>query len=46
MPMMTFAAATYKTSLLFATVLVVVALGITIHALLGLAERRLLAWKA
>ena len=43
--LMTFAAATYKTPLLFASVAVTVALGVTMHVIVGLSEARLLAWK-
>lgn len=43
---MTYAAATYKTALSFAAVLVVVVLGILVHTGLAAVERRLLAWKA
>lgn len=43
--LMTFASATYKTPLLFAAVLLTVALGIAVHVSLEAAERRLLRWK-
>jgi NitT/TauT family transport system permease protein len=43
--LMTFAAATYKTPLLFAAVLLTVLLGIGMHAALDRLEKRLLSWK-
>jgi NitT/TauT family transport system permease protein len=43
--LMTFASATYKTPMLFAAVLLTVALGIGVHVTLESAERRLLRWK-
>lgn len=43
--LMTFASATYKTPLLFATVLLTVLVGIAVHVGLESAERRLLRWK-
>lgn len=43
--LMTFAAATYKTPLLFAAVLVTVLLGLLLHVVLTVLENRLLAWK-
>lgn len=42
--LMTFSAATYKTSLLFGAVLLTALLGIALHAILGLMETRLLYW--
>lgn len=43
--LMTFASATYKTPLLFAAVLLTVAVGIAVHVGLESVERRLLRWK-
>lgn len=43
--LMTFAAATYKTPLLFAAVLLTVILGLLLHVVLNMLENRLLAWK-
>ena len=43
--LMTFASATYKTSLLFGAVLLTSLLGIALHGLLGAIESRLLSWK-
>jgi NitT/TauT family transport system permease protein len=44
--LMTLAAATYKTPLLFGAVVLTAVLGIVLHAALTLAETRLLHWKA
>ena len=43
--LMTFASATYKTPLLFATVIVTALLGIAVYQLIEIVERRLLAWR-
>ena len=43
--LMTYAAATYKTPLLFAAVLLTVALGLVMHVVLSSLENRLLSWK-
>ncbi|MGK6315638.1 ABC transporter permease [Neorhizobium sp. DT-125] len=43
--LMTFAAATYKTPLLFAAVLMTVVLGLALHVALTILENRLLSWK-
>jgi NitT/TauT family transport system permease protein len=43
--LMTFASATYKTPLLFATVIVTALLGIAVYQLIEMIERRLLAWR-
>ncbi|MGK9055271.1 ABC transporter permease [Xaviernesmea oryzae] len=43
--LMTFAAATYKTPLLFAAVLMTVVLGLLLHVVLTVLENRLLSWK-
>ena len=43
--LMTFASATYKTPLLFATVIVTALLGIGVYQLIEMIERRLLAWR-
>ncbi|WP_454855535.1 ABC transporter permease [Rhizobium binxianense] len=43
--LMTFASATYKTPLLFAAVGMTVVLGLLLHVVLTLLERRLLSWK-
>jgi NitT/TauT family transport system permease protein len=43
--LMTFASATYKTPLLFAAVGMTVLLGILMHSILGLFEKRFLSWK-
>jgi NitT/TauT family transport system permease protein len=42
--LMTFATATYRTSLLFAAIVLTVSLGLLVHLLLEAAERRLLRW--
>jgi len=42
---MTFASATYKTPLLFAAVLMTVALGLALHVALTILENRVLSWK-
>ncbi len=44
--LMTYASATYNTPLLYGAVLLVILLGLIVHALLGLAERSLLSWRA
>ncbi len=43
--LMTYAGATYKTPLLFAAVLLTVALGLLMHVVLTVLENRLLSWK-